>query len=470
MLPLQKINKLSNIKNAIYKNSLNKFVALLVSEYKKNPEKSINRLVGMLKIAKKIAPRGKNEKIRERIGFLINLFENKNPIVLGYYQKIINKSPKVREKFFSNLLVEAFLMGRKKRNYFAKTKKLPAPFFFVISPTMRCNLRCQGCYAAQYKKESDLPYEIIDKIFTDAKQMGIYFITVSGGEPFIRRDLLNLFAKHNQIFFQVFTNGTLIDKTLAQQIANIGNIAPVISIEGFEKETDLRRGKGVFKKICQAMDRLKEAGVIFGYSTMPCRHNWRLLVKDDFYQFLEEKGALFGWFFQYIPVGKKPNPKLMLTPKQRIEINKKVNQIRKSMSMFAVDFWTDGPYVKGCLAGGRNDGGYFHINVYGDIEPCVFIHFAQDNIKEIYAHKGHLWDVLKSDLFCEIRKGQPWNRDHRMPCMIIDNPKCLRKIVKKVKPRPTHPEAQDILCSSQIVNHLNQYSKELAKLLSKEHW
>ena len=462
------LNKL--LKNTGYKTVVKQLVNQLAKTHQKDQEKSRKKLINILKWAKKIAPRGKDENSLDIINFLINLFEKRNSVVLSYYEKILTKAPKVKERFLVNFLVGASLTGRKKRKLFSKNKNLPAPFFFVISPTMSCNLNCRGCYAAEYNKENDLPYEIIDRIFSEAKQMGIYFINVSGGEPFMRKDLLQLFAKHNDIFFQVFTNGTLIDKKLAQKLANLGNVAPVISIEGFERETDLRRGRGVFEKICQAMDNLKEAEVIFGYATMPCQNNWKILLEDRFYQFLERKGALFGWFFQYIPVGKEPNPGLMLTPRQRVEINKKVHQIRKSMSLFAVDFWTDGPYVNGCLAGGRNKGGYFHINVYGDIEPCVFIHFAQDNIKDIYARGGHLWDALNSKFFRRIREGQPWNPEHRMPCMIIDNPECLRKVIKETKAYPTHPQAENIICSHSIVNHLNQYSGQLAKILSKEKW
>lgn len=462
---------LDSFKENNYKLAVKLGCNILVKTFQQDPEEARKKLISGLKWSKKLAPKGENEEAEIVLDFLIQRFEEKNPIVLGYCRKILTKAEKVREKFITNLLVGSFLVGRKKRKVFAKKRNVPACFFFVISPTMSCNLRCKGCYAAEYDKKNDLPYEIIDRIFSEAKQMGIYFITVSGGEPFTRKDLLDLFQKHSDIYFQVFTNGTLIDKNLAQKLAELGNVAPVISIEGFEKETDERRGKGVFKKICEAMDNLKEAGVIFGYSTMPTQNNWKILLEDRYYQFLERKGALFGWFFQYIPVGREPNPALMITPRQRVEINKKVHQIRKSMPLFAVDFWTDGPYVHGCLAGGRDGGGYFHINVYGDIEPCVFAQFAQDNIKEIYNRGGHLWDALNSEFFCEIRKGQPWNPDHRMPCMIIDNPQCLRKVVKENKKLyPTYPKAENIICSPSIVSHLDQYSKELAKILSKEKW
>jgi sulfatase maturation enzyme AslB (radical SAM superfamily) len=221
------------LKNTGYKTVIKQLVNQLAKTHQKDQEKSRKRLIDILKRAKKIAPKGKDEDSVDIINSLINLFEKRNTIALDYYEKILTKAPRVRERFLVNLLVGAFLTGRKKRKLFSKNKNLPAPFFFVISPSMRCNLNCRGCYAAEYSQDSDLPYEVIDRIFSEAKQMGIYFINVSGGESFIRKDLLQLFAKHNDIFFQVFTNGTLIDKKLAQRLADLGNVAPVISIEGF---------------------------------------------------------------------------------------------------------------------------------------------------------------------------------------------------------------------------------------------
>jgi len=459
---------ITSFKTQAYQFVTNGILKYLSFYHKKDKEKSIELLIKLFEKAEKFALKHKEEEVAGVIRFIIDKLKKRNPVILGYYYKILEKSPKVREKFFGNLLIRAFLTGRTKRKKFAKKQNLPAPFFFVISPTMRCNLNCKGCYAWQYKKTEELPFEIIDKIFSDAKKMGIYFITVSGGEPFLRKDLLDLFKKHNDIYFQVFTNGTLIDENLAQTLSELGNVAVVISIEGLKKETDLRRGSGVFERVSLAMENLKKAGVIFGYSTMPCQLNWQILLKDEFYEFLERKGALFGWFFQYIPVGKDPDPSLMLTPRQRVEINKKVHEIRKKMPMFAVDFWTDGPYVKGCLAAGRDGGGYFHINVYGDVEPCVFMHFAQDNVKDLYQKGKHLWDALRSPFFCWIRNHQPFNKEHRMPCMVIDNPHFLREAVKETHPYPTYKEAKNIICSPQIVSHLDRYSLELSKILKKE--
>ena len=333
---------------------------------------------------------------------------------------------------------------------------------------MKCNLHCIGCYAGNYPHLAELPLEVIDKVFTDAKEMGIYFITVSGGEPFMKKGLTDLFAKHDDIMFQVYTNGTLIDMDLAKKLADLGNVAPVIALEGLEEETDYRRGKGVFKKISKAFDNLNKAGVIYGFSTVPASYNYSTLLKEDFYKFLVDKGVLFGWLFQYIPIGREPDIKLMLTPEQRVTLYEKTQEIRNKYPLFVSDFWNDGDFVNGCLAGARSGGGYFHINSKGDVEPCVFVHFAQDNIIDIYNRGGHLWDALNSSFFKAIRAGQPWGEKHQMPCMVIDHPHCLRNLVRKTHPKPTEEGVELLIQDSPISKHLDRYSAKLDSLLEEK--
>jgi MoaA/NifB/PqqE/SkfB family radical SAM enzyme len=404
----------------------------------------------------------------EQLDTFESLVEKNHPFVqLG--RNIFNKSKSCRGKLLNNLLLNALFVGSNKRVHFSQRNGLPAPWFFVVSPTMRCNLKCVGCYAAQYKKNNDLPYETLDKICRDAKTMGIYLVTISGGEPFIRPDLLELFKKHNDIYFQVFTNGTLIDEKMTKRLVRLGNVAPVIAIEGFEEETDQRRGKGTYKRVVRAMDNLKNAGVIFGFSTMPTAHNWQIVAGEEYYKFLVERGCSFGWLFQYIPIGRDPELSLMMKPEQRLAIRERIRQVRSKYPLLVSDFWNDGDYVNGCLAGGRHGGGYFHINTNGDVEPCVFAHFAQDNIKDVYSRGGHLWDVLRSEFFTKIRAGQPWNPDHRMCCMIIDNPQCLRRVVLSCSGvYPTEKEAAKLIKDERITGHLDSYSSCLARLLHPE--
>jgi len=466
-MPLGKNLKLSRrIKDKYLNNYIDNFEKKIAQKViKVASEASPQKWAKILDLAEKLDVTG---EYKPHITGLRRIFSEGHPS-LQFIKILKRKAPACRDKFLINFFIRATLRGLGKRRRFTQKYQVDyQPFFFVISPTMRCNLRCLGCYAGQYKKSNDLPLAVLDKIFSEAQEMGMYFITISGGEPFLRNDLFQLYQKHQRVYFQVYTNGSLIDKKLARKIAQLGNIVPVISIEGLEKETDQRRGKGAFKKVSQAFDNLAEAGVIFGFSAMPTKYNFNCLAGDNFYKFLIKKGCLFGWFFQYIPIGKDIDLDLMITPEQRLSLYEKVKAVRNQDPIFIADFWNDGKYIEGCIAAARNPRGYFHINSKGDIEPCVFVHFAQDNIIEIYKRGGHLWDGLDSNFFKAIRAGQPWNKDHRMPCMIVDNPHCLRKVVFKTKPQPTHLGAASIVKDSKITQHLDNYSQTLCHLCRQD--
>lgn len=174
-----------------------------------------------------------------------------------------------------------------------------------------------------------------------------------------------------------FTNGTLFNEKLADKVQKLGNIIPMFSLEGFEKETDARRGKGVFKQVMHGMDLLRERGVLFGVSTATGRNNIDTVISDEFINMLIEKGAKMSWYFIFMPVGEDPDFNLMLTPEQRIYLGKEVRKIRNEKPYFAIDFFNDAPYVGGCIAGKY----YCHINSHEDVEPCIFAHFATDNLK-----------------------------------------------------------------------------------------
>jgi MoaA/NifB/PqqE/SkfB family radical SAM enzyme len=369
-------------------------------------------------------------------------------------------SPNCKAKFIENFLVNAVILGTQKKRRLSAQLGFGLPWFFVISPSARCNLSCVGCYAWEYTKDDGLSFEEVDRIFIEAKEIGTYFVTITGGEPFFWPHLFKIFEKHNDMYFQIYTNGTLITKEVAEKLAKAGNAAPAISIEGFEKETDQRRGKGTFKKIMQAMDNLKEAGVVFGFSATPTKINSEIISSDKFIDLMIEKGCSFGWLFQYVPIGKSPDVSLMSSPEQRNELRDRVNEIRKSKPIFIGDFWNDGPHVRGCLAGAR-PGGYFHINSNGDVEPCVFLQFSVDNIKG-----KKLIDVIQSPFFKAIQKEQPYctNKNLLTPCALIDNPEILRKIVKEHKAKPSYEGGEKTINNEKITKFLDNYSKEFKKL------
>jgi len=366
-------------------------------------------------------------------------------------------SPQVREKIVMNLINNAMIQGQPKRIDFAQKYGISPPNLLVISPTMKCNLRCYGCYAWQYSKKNDLPYDVCNRVIDEANDIGLYFFVITGGEPFCWDKIYDFLERHNDSFFQIYTNGQMIDNKAAERLAELGNAVPCISVEGFEKETDKRRGKGVWKKIMSAMDALRENGVLFGFSVTATRGNNELVVSDEFIDLFINKGAFIGWYFNYVPIGKEPNMELMPTPEQRDYRRSRIVEIRKTKKIIVADFWNDGPLVNGCMAGGKN---YLHVNVNGDVEPCVFVHFAADNIKE-----KSLIDILTSDFFMAFRKRQPYTENHLRPCSIIDNPYILRDIVAETGAYPTHEGAETII--SCLARPLDKYASDYKKIADK---
>jgi len=372
-----------------------------------------------------------------------------------YIKRILrNTNKQYRNQIVFNLILRGFLEDQEKRDK-VREEGSYTPFTILISPTMRCNLKCKGCYAGEYTTEDDLPIEEVDRIIDEGKKLGVAFFTILGGEPFILREMLDIYKKHKDTFFQTFTNGTLIDEDVVEELKKLGNIIPMISIEGYEFETDSRRGNGVYKKIMKAMDLLRENGVPFGNSVMVTKHNCKLVMSDKFVDMLIEKGSYIIWYFLYMPVGRKPDPRLMPTPEQRAYMRKRRDYIRANKPIFIIDFWNDAEYVGGCIAGKQ----YIHINNHGDVEPCIFTHFAVDNIKG-----KTLKEVMSSRLFKQYRKEQPFDRNLLLPCAIIDHPDVLRKFVRKFKMRPTHPGAEKIVTDPVLMEKLNKYSKKVREV------
>lgn len=382
-------------------------------------------------------------------------FENPDHVWTRYAERAFSSlHPNFRTKGLVNLFVNEVYLGWQERKKHADRLGTNIPALLVISPTMRCNLACTGCYAGRYTKRDEIDTATFDRIITEGKELGIHFIVISGGEPFTRDDLLDVAAKHDDVVFMVYTNGTLIDKATARRLAELGNISPAISVEGFEKETDARRGPGTFARVMQAMDNLREAGAVFGFSATYTRFNTDVVASDEFIDMLIEKGAMYGWFFTFVPVGKDADMSLMCTPEQRDEMRRHVLHIRETRPIFVADFWNDGPLTAGCLAGGRS---YLHINARGDIEPCVFVHFAVDNIKNTT-----IKDVLKSPFFMDIKSRMPLNRNHLRPCMIIDNPHILREVVAKHGAHPTHESADCV--TTVLAGALDEYAEAYGRI------
>lgn len=372
---------------------------------------------------------------------------NWNVLIGRYFEEL---SSNTRKKALINFFMYSAVMGLPIRDKNKEKHNCNVPWTILLDPTSACNQKCIGCWAAEYNKHDSLDKKIINKIINEGKDLGIYMYIFSGGEPLVRKgDLIEIVEEHDDCMFLAFTNATLIDEDFAKELARLGNFALAISIEGFEEATDMRRGKGTYQKVMNAMDILKKEGVMFGFSTCYHSKNTEIVGSDEYVDFLIEKGCMFGWYFTYIPIGKSAAPELLVTPKQREYMYHRVRQMREEKSAFILDFWNDGEYVDGCIAGGRI---YCHINANGDVEPCAFIHYSSVNIKDVT-----LLEALKSPLFLQYKNKQPFNKNHLRPCPLLDNPDRLKEMVEESNAYSTQPVDRE------SVNELTEKCQDISK-------
>lgn len=329
----------------------------------------------------------------------------------------------IRSSIFENFIVNASMKYSDLSDELQEKYDCNIPWAILMDPTSACNLHCTGCWAAEYGNRLNMTYEELGNIIRQANELGTYFFLFSGGEPLVRKsDIIRLCEAHPDCQFTAFTNGTLIDETFVNEILRVRNFIPAISVEGFENDTDFRRGKGTFTKVQEAMSLLKSKKVPFGISCCYTSRNCEIIGSEGYFDQMIAWGAKFCWFFTYMPVGNSAVPELMVSAEQRKFMYGQVRKFRKTKPIFTMDFWNDAEYPGGCIAGGRK---YLHINANGDIEPCAFIHYSDSNIR-----KKTLLEALKSPLFMAYRSRQPFNENHLRPCPLLDNPQKLIEMVE----------------------------------------
>ncbi len=348
-----------------------------------------------------------------------------------------------RRLLFENFFLNACLLGKPRRDKAQEAYRCNIPWAILMDPTSACNLSCIGCWAAEYGDRMSMDYDVLDSIIRQGKELGTYFYIYSGGEPLVRKDdIVRLCEVHSDCMFLAFTNGTLIDEAFADEMLRVGNFVPAISIEGFEEETDARRGAGSYGRVLRAMEILRERRLGFGASLCYTSRNAEVIGSEEYIDFLIRQGCKFAWFFTYMPVGSGAPVDLIARAEQREYMYRQIRAFRKTKPIFTMDFWNDGEYVGGCIAGGRC---YLHINANGDIEPCAFIHYSDSNI-----HEKTLLEAYRSPLFMEYRKNQPFNANPLRPCPLLDNKGKLAEMVRASGARSTdmsRPEDVDQLCA-----------------------
>ena len=385
-----------------------------------------------------------------------------------YTHRILREvDPNILVKFLVEAGYEGGFRGFKTSVELSEKYDVNIPWIILMDPTTACNLHCTGCWAAEYGNKLNLSYEVMDKIVTEGKELGIHAYLFTGGEPLIRKDdIIKLCEKHQDVAFHAFTNGTLIDQKFCDDLLRVGNFFVSVSIEGFEESNDGRRGSGHYKKALAAMDLMHANHIPFGVSICYTSVNYLTVTSDEFLDMLIDKGCVFAWYFHYMPVGAGAGTDLLLSPEQREYMYNKIREIRGlegGKELFAIDFQNDGEFVTGCIAAGKK---YCHINANGDVEPCVFIHYSGANIKE-----KSLLECLQQPLFKAYRKGQPFNDNLLKPCPMLENPEILQKMVKETGAVSTdlmQPESAEALCGK-CVKYAEEWAPTADRLWEETH-
>ncbi len=421
-----------------FNRTLQKFgIEQMVNQLYKNPEKNLRTLMDW-------ADRFTGGEFQTQRAVIRETIENPEHPYYPFVRRLISDlDPKVMKTLVTNFFINASMVGWPMQEEMRAKYDCNIPWAILMDPTSACNLHCTGCWAAEYGNKLNLTFEEMDSIISQGKELGVYMYIYTGGEPLVRRgDLIRLCEKHDDCAFLCFTNATLINEAFADEMLRVGNFIPAISLEGDEEATDSRRGAGTYQKVIQAMKLLRERKLPYGISSCYTSRNWESITSEEYYDSLIEMGAYFIWYFHYMPVGNDAAPELLPTPEQRTAVYHRVRKLRAEKPLFAMDFQNDAQYVGGCIAGGWR---YLHINANGDVDPCVFVHYSNANIR-----KCSLLEALQSPIFMAYHRGQPFNENMLRPCPMLENPEKLRAMVAgsgAYSTDPMSPESVDHLCA-----------------------
>ena len=292
------------------------------------------------------------------------------------------------------------------------------PPFLIASITSKCNLHCAGCYSrcnhatVDSEPVSQLTGSEWLRIFDEADDLGISFILLAGGEPMLRRDIIEAAAKKQNILFPIFTNGTFMDERYFDLFGKSRNLLPILSIEGEKEITDARRGAGIFDKLIANMDELHRRGLMFGASVTVTTENIREVSSDTFLRRLSDRGCKAVIFVEFVPV-TEDSRELAPGEEDREYLRGEITRLRKEHpEMVYISFPGDEKSSGGCVAAGR---GFFHINSHGGAEPCPFSPYSDVNVRNT-----SLREAMRSPLFRALQSGDILTGDHSGGCVLYE--------------------------------------------------
>lgn len=333
--------------------------------------------------------------------------------------KLSFKKPAVSQFIAKSLLWQSTAEKLRMQN-----ERMVIPPFLIASITTECNLNCMGCYDKHHnlnRCKDGLTEDKWLEVFKEAKGLGISFILIAGGEPFTQIGLLRNLVTLPEIIFPVFTNGTYFNEESITLLDKCRNLIPVISLEGYEKETDIRRGSGVYQKVLNAMSKLNDHSIFFGVSITVTSENFNLVTSNEFVGHLIGKGCKILFYVEYVPIDEA-TLNLEISEIQRRQLEDLLDHHRQRYPSLFISFPGDETQFGGCLSSGR---GFVHINAYGDLEPCPFSPYSDVNLKDM-----SLKDALQSKFLKSIRESGEHLEETKHGCALFHKKDWVESLLK----------------------------------------
>jgi MoaA/NifB/PqqE/SkfB family radical SAM enzyme len=366
--------------------------------------------------------------------------------------------PRVVRKFVYNFGIKGIRSVERHKRRLRRGEVFP-PFLF-ISVISGCQLRCQGCWVDVEAPSKRLSLADLNRIVYDAKKHGNSYFGILGGEPFLHPELLDLFATHGDCYFQVFTNGQLITSQLAGELRRLGNVTPLISVEGTESVSDVRRGRSrVFEKSLAGIENCRRAKLLTGVATSVCQSNIDDLVTEAWLRRLIAMGVHYVWFHTYRVIGPTPSPELALRPEQVVAVRRFIVAMRARLPIAIVDaYWDDRGEALCPMATGISH----HISPYGDVEPCPIIQFARETIRD----RESLYETMTRSGF--LRDFRATAARTTRGCIVLERPDLVRDLVLRHDARDTTQRGTALAELERLQPRRSQHNP--GQEIPEDHW
>jgi len=335
-------------------------------------------------------------------------------------KQLLNTDRRCLRKFVFNMGLKGMRAFRRYEKGLKNGGFFPA--FHFISVTDDCNLHCQGCWVTGKQENHTMKAEDVDRIITETKQKGSFFFGILGGEPLMYKPLFDIFQKHSDCYFQLFTNGTLLNAGVAENLRKCSNVTPLISFEGNEVAADIRRGGNqIFQRTTKAIEEATHSGLITGVAISVCQSNYDMATSHEFIQSMIDKKVSYLWYYIFRPVGENAMPELALTSGQINQLRRHLIAARSRYSLAIIDtYWNEKgegfcPAAKGLS---------HHINASGYIEPCPVIQFATDHISNQPLTEVYRTSSFLNDFRAEIP-------EKTNGCIIMEDPRWLVEYIDR---------------------------------------